>query len=148
MGKSSTLKGLGAKHGGAPKLPEIVGKDMLLAPQSQDATDGWGLNLIRFMGVFMYYNVSSKLGKMIESRSPWKEAGLYDESITMTMSSEDPYQDLRASMEEMVVAHELKEYHSLQELLNCYLRLNERKNHKVIVLAFVDLLIHLMDQDK
>ncbi|RRT79718.1 hypothetical protein B296_00006960 [Ensete ventricosum] len=39
------------------------------------------------------------------------KAGLYDESITMTMSSEDPYQDLRASMEEMVVAHELKQCH-------------------------------------
>ncbi|URD96307.1 hypothetical protein MUK42_29745 [Musa troglodytarum] len=83
------------------------------------------------------------LGNMLSMR-----AAFYDESITMTMSSEDPYQDFRASMEEMVVAHELKEWHSLQELLNCYLRLNERKNHKVIVLAFVDLLMHLMDQDK
>lgn len=72
----------------------------------------------------------------------------YDESIAMTMSSEDPYQDFRASMEEMVVAHEPKEWDSLQELPNWYLRLIERKNHKVIVLAFVDLLMHLMDQDK
>ncbi|THU73567.1 hypothetical protein C4D60_Mb04t24220 [Musa balbisiana] len=42
----------------------------------------------------------------------------YDESIAMTMSSEDPYQDFRASMEEMVVAHEPKEWDSLQELPN------------------------------
>ncbi|CAD5175005.1 unnamed protein product [Musa acuminata subsp. malaccensis] len=76
------------------------------------------------------------------------KAAFYDESVTMTMSSEDPYQDFRASMEEMVVAHELKEWDSLQELPNWYLRLNERKNRKVIVLAFVDLLMHLMDQDE
>ncbi|URD88529.1 atofp18 ofp18 [Musa troglodytarum] len=67
-------------------------------------------------------------------------------SITMAMSSSDPYQDFRSSMEEMVAAHGLREWHSLQELLQCYLRLNEKKNHKVIVMAFVDLLMHLMDQ--
>ncbi|URD88526.1 atofp18 ofp18 [Musa troglodytarum] len=70
----------------------------------------------------------------------------YHESITMAMSSSDPYQDFRSSMEEMVAAHGLREWHSLQELLQCYLRLNEKKNHKVIVMAFVDLLMHLMDQ--
>ncbi|KAJ8464993.1 hypothetical protein OPV22_027545 [Ensete ventricosum] len=70
----------------------------------------------------------------------------YQECITMAMSSEDPYQDFRSSMEEMVAAHGLREWHSLQELLQCYLRLNETKNHKVIVMAFVDLLMHLMDQ--
>ncbi|THU44955.1 hypothetical protein C4D60_Mb02t12820 [Musa balbisiana] len=72
----------------------------------------------------------------------------YHESITMAMSSEDPYQDFRSSMEEMVAAHGLREWHSLQELLQCYLRLNEKKNHKVIVMAFVDLLMHLMDQQQ
>ncbi|RRT79802.1 hypothetical protein B296_00001621 [Ensete ventricosum] len=75
-------------------------------------------------------------------------ASFYEESITMAISSEDPYQDFRASMEEMVVAHELREWHSLQELLQCYLRLNERKNHKVIMLAFVDLLMQLMETEK
>ncbi|RRT61780.1 hypothetical protein B296_00037220 [Ensete ventricosum] len=70
----------------------------------------------------------------------------YQECITMAMSSEDPYQDFRSSMEEMVAAHGLREWHSLQELLQCYLKLNETKNHKVIVMAFVDLLMHLMDQ--
>ncbi|URD88868.1 ovate family protein 13 [Musa troglodytarum] len=76
------------------------------------------------------------------------KASFYEESITMSISSEDPYQDFRASMEEMVVAHELREWHSLQELLHCYLRLNERKNHKVIMLAFVDLLMQLMEMEK
>ncbi|XP_074584719.1 transcription repressor OFP13-like [Curcuma longa] len=67
---------------------------------------------------------------------------------TVALSSEDPYRDFLASMEEVVAAHELREWRCLQELLHCYLRLNERKNHKVIVLAFVDLLMRLMEQDK
>ncbi|KAG6480717.1 transcription repressor OFP13-like [Zingiber officinale] len=67
---------------------------------------------------------------------------------TVDVSSEDPYRDFLASMEEVVAAHELREWRCLQELLHCYLRLNERKNHKVIVLAFVDLLMRLMEQDE
>nr|QSH71647.1 CBL-interacting protein kinase [Hedychium coronarium] len=50
-----------------------------------------------------------------------------------------PGECLRASMEEMVTALELRKWHSLQELLHCYLKVNQRKNHKAIVLAFMDL---------
>ncbi|XP_074585496.1 transcription repressor OFP15-like [Curcuma longa] len=67
---------------------------------------------------------------------------------TIAVLSEDPYSDFLASMEEVVAAHELREWRGLQELLRCYLRLNERKNHKAIVLAFVDLLMRLIEQDK
>ncbi|KAJ0964320.1 hypothetical protein J5N97_029442 [Dioscorea zingiberensis] len=71
----------------------------------------------------------------------------YEESVTVTVASDDPYRDFRASMEEMVVAHGLREWPRLQELLHCYLKLNEKKTHKVIVLAFMDLLMQLMAQD-
>ncbi|CAA6657093.1 unnamed protein product [Spirodela intermedia] len=54
-------------------------------------------------------------------------ADLCKESIPMAMASRDPYRDFRTSMEEMV------------ELLHCYLRLNEKKTHRFIVLAFMDL---------
>ncbi|XP_039127160.1 transcription repressor OFP13-like [Dioscorea cayenensis subsp. rotundata] len=70
--------------------------------------------------------------------------GLFKESLMMTMASDDPYQDFRTSMEEMVEAHGVKEWPHLQELLHCYLKLNEKKTHKVILLAFVDLLMQLM----
>ncbi|XP_009389776.2 transcription repressor OFP13-like [Musa acuminata AAA Group] len=94
-------------------------------------------------------NVPPSAGKAAAAAAVAAETtrdSFYHESITMAMSSEDPYQDFRSSMEEMVAAHGLREWHSLQELLQCYLRLNEKKNHKVIVMAFVDLLMHLMDQ--
>ncbi|KAG0458786.1 hypothetical protein HPP92_021914 [Vanilla planifolia] len=72
----------------------------------------------------------------------------YEGSVVVPMVSEDPYGDFKISMAEMVEAHDLRDWRRLQELLHCYLRLNERKNHKVIVLAFVDLLMHLMAQDR
>nr|XP_010919418.1 transcription repressor OFP13 [Elaeis guineensis] len=88
---------------------------------------------------------------------PWPEIGamagvekasFHEESVALAMASDDPYHDFRASMEEMVEAYQLREWPSLQELLHCYLRLNEKKNHKIIVMAFVDLLMHLVSQDK
>ncbi|URD88525.1 atofp18 ofp18 [Musa troglodytarum] len=91
-------------------------------------------------------NVPPSTGKAAAATTTTTRDSFYHESITMAMSSSDPYQDFRSSMEEMVAAHGLREWHSLQELLQCYLRLNEKKNHKVIVMAFVDLLMHLMDQ--
>uniref|UniRef100_A0A1D1ZJD3 Transcription repressor n=1 Tax=Anthurium amnicola TaxID=1678845 RepID=A0A1D1ZJD3_9ARAE len=65
------------------------------------------------------------------------------ESVPIAMASKDPYRDFRSSMEEMVEAHGLRDWRGLQELLHCYLKLNETKTHKVIVLAFMDLLVQL-----
>lgn len=70
-----------------------------------------------------------------------------DESMTLAMESYNPYRDFRKSMEEMVTAYELREWSQFQELLHCYLRLNERKTHKVIVIAFVDFLMHRISKD-
>lgn len=58
------------------------------------------------------------------------------------MESRDPYRDFRASMEEMVEAHALSDkWDSLEGLLRCYLRVNDRTNHAYILRAFVDLLL-------
>lgn len=76
-GKSSTPKGLGSKHGGPPKLPEIVGKDMLLAPQSQDATDGWVPRSHPLHGCLHVLQSEFKARKNDwESPLPWKEVEL------------------------------------------------------------------------
>lgn len=50
----------------------------------------------------------------------------------------------RSSMEEMVVAAGVADWRSLQELLHCYLKLNERRTHKIILLAFVDLVMNII----
>ncbi|KAM0068767.1 putative transcription factor OFP family [Helianthus debilis subsp. tardiflorus] len=63
----------------------------------------------------------------------------YKESFAMVMESDNPYDDFRKSMEEMVEIHGLKDWDCLEELLGWYLRMNEEDNHEYIVGAFVDL---------
>lgn len=67
----------------------------------------------------------------------------FKESVAMTMESEDPYEDFKRSMEEMVESHGLKDWECLEELLGWYLRVNGKVNHGFIVGAFVDLLVAL-----
>lgn len=69
-------------------------------------------------------------------------------SVTLAMSSQNPYMDFRISMEEMVAAHGLRDWSCLQELLHCYLTLNEQTTHKIIILAFVDVMMNLITLDE
>jgi uncharacterized protein (TIGR01568 family) len=66
------------------------------------------------------------------------------ESIAVLKYSPNPYWDFRISMQEMVDAHNLTDWHCLQEMLLCYLRLNKKKTHKLILGAFADLVINLI----
>lgn len=61
---------------------------------------------------------------------------------TLTMESLNPYMDFRSSMEEMVQVHGLHDWDMLEELLGCYLMLNEKKHHCYIIRAFADLVLH------
>ncbi|XP_050226763.1 transcription repressor OFP15 [Mercurialis annua] len=67
----------------------------------------------------------------------------FKESVVLSMDSQDPYEDYKKSMEEMVEAHGLKDWESLEELLSCYLKVNGKNNHGYIIGAFVDLLVNL-----
>ena len=69
------------------------------------------------------------------------------ESKAVALASTDPYGDFRSSMEEMVVANGLWDWSSLKELLDIYLRVNEKKTHKIIMLAFVDLILDLKSEN-
>ncbi|KAJ1264811.1 hypothetical protein BS78_08G030400 [Paspalum vaginatum] len=64
-------------------------------------------------------------------------------SVAVAVDSGDPYGDFRASMEEMVAAHGLRDWAALEALLACYLRINAKRHHHLIVGAFVDLLLGL-----
>ncbi|KAG8374053.1 hypothetical protein BUALT_Bualt11G0090900 [Buddleja alternifolia] len=79
-----------------------------------------------------------------ETSSILEEAKIIKNNVSiMAMDSRDPILDFRVSMEEMVAAHGLRDWESLEELLKCYLRVNDRNNHGYIIGAFVDyLLIH------
>lgn len=82
-------------------------------------------------------DTSSILEKAKASGFPFKE------SVVLAMESEDPYEDFKRSMEEMVESHGVKDWEGLEELLSWYLRVNGKNNHGFIVGAFVDLLISI-----
>lgn len=67
----------------------------------------------------------------------------FKESVVLAMESEDPYEDFRRSMEEMVESHGVKDWEGLEELLSWYLKVNGKNNHGFIVGAFVDLLVSI-----
>lgn len=75
------------------------------------------------------------------------------DSVAVPTDSPDPYVDFRRSMQEMVEARDLFDvkanWDCLHELLLCYLALNPKTTHKLIISAFADLLVSLMSpQDK
>ncbi|XP_057499296.1 transcription repressor OFP13-like [Actinidia eriantha] len=67
----------------------------------------------------------------------------FEKRVVMEMESEDPLEDFKRSMEEMVEAHGLKKWECLEELLSWYLRANDKSNHGYVVGAFVELLAGL-----
>ncbi|XP_043700346.1 transcription repressor OFP14-like [Telopea speciosissima] len=72
---------------------------------------------------------------------------LPDESIAVLTYSRDPYEDFRQSMAEMIKARlsqdESVDWEFMEELLFCYLKLNDKKSYKYILGAFVDLMVIL-----
>ncbi|XP_054782049.1 transcription repressor OFP14-like [Prosopis cineraria] len=72
------------------------------------------------------------------------EASGSRESIVVLASSVSQYEDLRRSMKEMVDRrlrnHGRVDWGFMEELLFCYLNLNERKSYKFILNAYVDLI--------
>ncbi|XP_017701755.2 transcription repressor OFP13 [Phoenix dactylifera] len=67
----------------------------------------------------------------------------FEGSVAMAMDSKDPYWDFKVSMEEMVLAHGVKDLGWLEEMLGWYLRVNGKWTHEFIVGAFLDVLLGL-----
>ncbi|XP_010931348.1 transcription repressor OFP3 [Elaeis guineensis] len=58
------------------------------------------------------------------------------ESFAIIISSSDPQRDFRESMVEMIVENNIRASKDLEELLACYLSLNSKEYHGVIVKVF------------
>ncbi|KAG8375539.1 hypothetical protein BUALT_Bualt10G0110200 [Buddleja alternifolia] len=69
---------------------------------------------------------------------------IYEASIAVYIYSSKPYNEFFASMVEMLVARLALDltvdWDYMEELLLCYLELNEKKMHKYIRRAFVDVM--------
>ncbi|KAL1189202.1 Transcription repressor OFP8 [Cardamine amara subsp. amara] len=73
--------------------------------------------------------------KSVSSRSDSSKA----ESFAVVKKSKDPYEDFRTSMVEMIVERQIFAAAELQQLLQCFLSLNSRQHHKVIVQVFLEI---------
>ncbi|XVF63891.1 hypothetical protein PTKIN_Ptkin09bG0122900 [Pterospermum kingtungense] len=58
------------------------------------------------------------------------------ESVAVVKKSEDPYEDFKRSMLEMILEKQMFESKELEQLLQCFLSLNSRQYHGIIVEAF------------
>ncbi|RVW87997.1 Transcription repressor OFP14 [Vitis vinifera] len=78
------------------------------------------------------------------SSSDIKEVLAPHDCIAVLTNSPNPYVDFRLSMQEMIEArlhsHEKVDWDFMEDLLFCYLNLNDKDSHKHILQAFVDLI--------
>lgn len=65
--------------------------------------------------------------------------GKVKESFAIVKRSDDPYEDFKNSMMDMIVEKQMFEERDLEQLLQCFLSLNSRHYHGVIVQAFAEI---------
>ncbi|KAL9686857.1 hypothetical protein QQ045_031250 [Rhodiola kirilowii] len=63
-------------------------------------------------------------------------------SVAIEKDSDDPYNDFRQSMLQMIFEKEMYSRDELQELLNCFLKMNSADHHDLIVRAFTEIMSH------
>jgi len=103
----------------------------------------------------LFFEPESTSSSLLEVEETGKECNLlekinglvFKESEMVVMESENPYDDFKKSMEEMVEIYGLKEWDCLEELLGWYLRMNDKDQHEFIVGAFFDLLVGINCHD-
>ena len=98
------------------------------------------------------FNEASKRAKQRRSKQvasvPSPPAPAPKERVAVVVeSSYDPYNDFRQSMIEMIIDQDIHETSDLEELLQCYLSLNEPEYHSVIVDVFTDVWYELFESN-
>ncbi|XP_065859237.1 transcription repressor OFP12-like [Euphorbia lathyris] len=84
--------------------------------------------------------------------APESSPSSLDGGIAVKKYSPDPYADFKDSMQEMIEARNIKDVRSnwgyLHELLCCYLNLNPKHTHKIIISAFSDIIVCLLSSSE
>lgn len=70
-------------------------------------------------------------------------AAVVVEGVAVVKRSEDPYEDFKGSMMEMIVEKKMFEVAELEQLLRCFLTLNAKRHHRAIVRAFSEVWVAL-----
>ncbi|KAK3231589.1 hypothetical protein Dsin_003470 [Dipteronia sinensis] len=87
---------------------------------------------IRRLRRYASKNKESEVRMMI----PCTVEGKVRESVAVVKKSVDPYDDFKQSMWEMILEKKMFEAKDLEQLLQCFLSLNSRHYHAIIVEAF------------
>ncbi|KAL3514626.1 hypothetical protein ACH5RR_027343 [Cinchona calisaya] len=69
---------------------------------------------------------------------PCVEDGKVKESYAIMKKSADPFNEFKMSMLEMILEKQISEPEDLEKLLMCFLSLNSKEHHAVIVAAFTE----------
>ncbi|XVE56022.1 hypothetical protein DITRI_Ditri03aG0203800 [Diplodiscus trichospermus] len=96
---------------------------------------------LRSFGSKKYRGISSKTSKAralptengMTMIPPREAEGKVRESVAVVKKSEDPYEDFKRSMLEMILEKQMFETKDLEQLLQCFLSLNSRQYHGIIV---------------
>ncbi|KAK1282793.1 hypothetical protein QJS10_CPB22g00934 [Acorus calamus] len=141
----------------ACKYPKTLSLDLRSHPQPSSSSSSATLaDVDRFLSEnfsSLYTDVKASRRFFVdEEERPSTSNPTVDGVVVVTMSR-DPYEDFRRSMEEMVEAREgsggdvegcgALDWEYLEELLFCYLELNEKKLHGLVLRAFADLVVSL-----
>ncbi|KAK1391408.1 Transcription repressor [Heracleum sosnowskyi] len=62
-----------------------------------------------------------------------------DESFAVVKNSQNPFEDFKSSMMEMIMEKQMYEAKDLEQLLQCFLSLNSRHHHGAIIQAFSEI---------
>jgi uncharacterized protein (TIGR01568 family) len=65
----------------------------------------------------------------------------FENSVEFSMDSQNPYEDFKESIVEMVKAHGVNNWETLEKLLSWYLEVNEKSNYGFIIDAFFNLFV-------
>ncbi|MCL7050087.1 hypothetical protein MKW94_030218 [Papaver nudicaule] len=84
-------------------------------------------------------SVFQRLMRSSSSNSTCQVEGKVKESFAVVKKSEDPYEDFRKSMMEMILEKQMFESKELEQLLHCLLSLNSRHHHPIIIQAFSEI---------
>lgn len=80
-----------------------------------------------------------KIKSVFQPMRVCRRQGMVKESMAVVKKSEDPYEDFKKSMMEMIMEKQIFEARELEELLHCFLTLNSRHYQGVIVEAFSEI---------
>ncbi|KAK1418547.1 hypothetical protein QVD17_27692 [Tagetes erecta] len=70
----------------------------------------------------------------------WKETDVVGlDGFAISKDSSDPYEDFRGSMVDMIVEKEIFGVEELENLVECFLSLNDEEHHKVIIEVFAEI---------